>query len=338
MTLCLAWIRQDKENQELVFATDSCLGGGERWESGVKLFELPRRDCLICFSGYTLRTYPMILTLMNAIRYDKHAANPNFDVNDFMVYVTSLFTDVIKQIKVDGRNATFEDVLKEDPDFNFMFGGWSWRENKFKLWKIEYSFEVHGFVPKTDYDNLVFTMIGDELETARQMLEQEIMANKAVLRGTLDMEPLKVLVQIIRDTKVQFDTISGPVQLAKIYAPGHIEFFGVYYPSAVNGKRTFLGRDVSYTNNPSVRFIDPDTGTITELEVPQTLGAIQVDSFGADAEFVAYCYPDSNLKDNITPKEKELLKSILKENTYRWWVQELQVSLNPVNAENNEQQ
>lgn len=336
MTLCIAWIRQEKENQELVFATDSCLGGGERWNSGVKLFELPRRDCLICFSGYTLRTYPMILSLMNAIRYDKHAANPNFDVNDFMVYVTSLFTDIIKEIKLDDRNVNFEDVLKEDPSFNFLFGGWSWKENKFKLWRIEYSFEAHGFIPLTDYDNLVFTMVGDELDAARSILEDEISSNKAILRGSLDMEPLKVLVQIIRDTKIQFNTISGPVQLAKIYAPGQIEFFGVYFPSAINGKRTFLGRDVSQTNNPSVRFIDPDTGSISELEVPHSVGGMSIEAFGADAEFIAYCYPDGNIKEGISAKEKELLKSILKENTYKWWVMELETTDNAINEKNNE--
>lgn len=325
MTLCIAWIRQDKENQELVFATDSCLGGGERWEHGVKLFELPRRDCLICFSGYTLRTYPMILSLMNAIRYDKHAANPNFDVNDFMVYITSLFTEIIKQIKIDGRNVTYEQVLKEDPDFKFLFGGWSWKENKFKLWGIEYSYEAHCFIPKTDYDSLVFSMIGDEIDAARTMLQAEILGNNAVLRGSLDMEPLKVLVQIIRETTTQFDTISGPVQFAKIYPPGQTEFFGVYHPSALNGKRTFLGRDVSQTNNPAVRFIDPDTGSITELQVPESIGRIEFDAFGADKDFVAYCYPEGSLKGNLSEKERELLKTILKENSYRWWLQELEV-------------
>ncbi len=325
MTLCIAWIRQDKDNQELIFATDSCLGGGERWEQGVKLFELPRRDCLICFSGYTLRTYPMILALMNAIRYDKHAANPNFDVNDFMVYITSLFTEIIKQIKIDGRSSiTYEDVLQEDPEFRFLFGGWSWRENKFKLWNIEYSYEAHSFVPVTDYDNLVFTMIGDEIDAARAMLEAEILSNKAVLRGSLNMEPLKVLVQIIRDTRAQFDTISGPVQFAKIYPPGQTEFFGVYHPSSVNGKRTFLGRDVSQTNNPAVRFIDPDTGSITELQVPESIGSIAFEAFGADRDFVAYCYPEETLKSNLSEKEKELLKAILKENSYRWWLMELE--------------
>jgi hypothetical protein len=212
--------------------------------------------------------------------------------------------------------------LREDESFDFLFGGWSWKENKFKLWKIEYSFEVHGFIPKTDYSNLVFTMIGDELEEARKRLEDEIKSSGRILQGSLDMEPLKVLVQIVRDTK--YDSISGALQIAKIYPPGQTEFFGVYHPSAMNGKRTFLGRDVSQTNNPSVRFIDPDTGSITDLEVPQSLKGMSIEAFGTDKDFADYCYPDGMLKEGLTEREKELMKSILKDSSYKWWLQGLE--------------
>ena len=34
MTLCAAWIRQVNDTEELVFATDSTLTGGERWDHG----------------------------------------------------------------------------------------------------------------------------------------------------------------------------------------------------------------------------------------------------------------------------------------------------------------
>ena len=68
MTLCIAWIRQENDNQELVFATDSMLtGGGETWKHGVKLFELPRKDCLLCFAGDTDKAYPLILNLISSI-------------------------------------------------------------------------------------------------------------------------------------------------------------------------------------------------------------------------------------------------------------------------------
>ncbi|MDJ0590750.1 MAG: hypothetical protein QNJ72_12240 [Pleurocapsa sp. MO_226.B13] len=69
MTLCVAWLREVNGDKELIFATDSCLSGGERWHSGVKLFELPRQDCLICFAGETNRTYPLILNLISSRRF-----------------------------------------------------------------------------------------------------------------------------------------------------------------------------------------------------------------------------------------------------------------------------
>lgn len=53
MTLCVAWIRAKNSVEELIFATDSSLTGGEKWNQGIKLFELPRPDCLICFAGRT---------------------------------------------------------------------------------------------------------------------------------------------------------------------------------------------------------------------------------------------------------------------------------------------
>ena len=67
MTLCIAWIKETSQSEELVFATDSALTGGEKWNHGVKLFELPRRDCLLCFAGETYRAYPLILNLISTI-------------------------------------------------------------------------------------------------------------------------------------------------------------------------------------------------------------------------------------------------------------------------------
>ena len=96
MTLCAAWIREVDDTKELIFATDSCLGGGERWNRGIKLFELPRKDCLICFSGYTVRTYPLILSLINSLRYDKYASDTNYDIGELVYYITETYTAPLK--------------------------------------------------------------------------------------------------------------------------------------------------------------------------------------------------------------------------------------------------
>jgi DNA-binding CsgD family transcriptional regulator len=58
---------------------------------------------------------------------------------------------------------------------------------------------------------------------------------------------------------------------------------------------------------------------------------MEMEAFGADREFVAYCYPQNSLKDGLTEREKELLKSILKENSYKWFLQELEAEEVTVN-------
>jgi hypothetical protein len=44
MTLCVAWVRQAGDNEEVVFATDSTLTGGEKWNSGITLLVPPRLE------------------------------------------------------------------------------------------------------------------------------------------------------------------------------------------------------------------------------------------------------------------------------------------------------
>jgi hypothetical protein len=44
MTLCVTWVRQAGDNRLLVFATDSTLTGGKKWNMGIKLFDLPRLE------------------------------------------------------------------------------------------------------------------------------------------------------------------------------------------------------------------------------------------------------------------------------------------------------
>ncbi|MCP4054590.1 MAG: hypothetical protein GY739_16320 [Mesoflavibacter sp.] len=305
MTLCAAWVREIDNEQELVFATDSCLSGGESWHSGVKLFELPRKDCLICFAGDTHRTYPLILNLISSIKFDAHLANPHTDIEDVLEYLTKLFTDLCKSI-TNYQPQTFEEALG---DFQFLFGGWSWKNHGFKLWKLSYSHEFGEIKhDEEDSSNMVCTFIGDELDTANQSLDEEL-ANRGRIRArTFDMEPFNVLVKMIREKK--FSGIDGAVQLAKIHPPGATEFLGVYWPFMENGKKTFLGKDVTVDNNPAVRFVDPDTADIVENSLPEYIKEIDDDTYGIHTEFLIKCYPNGKLKSNLTKRDKVNLKEI----------------------------
>ena len=98
MTLCVAWIRQANSTEELVFATDSTLTGGEKWDHGIKLFELPRKDCLLSFAGSTARAYPLILNLVSSITFDKHLDTPSTNIEEVLKHIAELFTDLIRKI------------------------------------------------------------------------------------------------------------------------------------------------------------------------------------------------------------------------------------------------
>jgi hypothetical protein len=311
MTLCVAWLRQLNNQEELIFATDSCLSGGERWHSGVKLFKLPRKDCLICFAGETNRTYPLILNLISSIKFDPHLANPHTDLKNVLEYLTTLFTELCHSI-TDYGTQDFKNVLG---DFEFLFGGWSWEKSEFCAWKIKYNFDAKAFVHDSiGGENMFFAFIGDETEKAEELLNDELKESGKILVRTFDMEPFKVLLKMLRNNDCS--TIGGAIQIAKIYPPGITEFFGVMWPSTDEGKKTFLGRDVTFQNNPAVRFIDPDTCEIVGDELPNQLTSIEKELYGINTEFIQKCYPKGKLKDDLDKKQRDTLKVILQEVAY----------------------
>src|SRR6185295_992555 len=125
MTLCIAWIRQEKENQELVFATDSMLtGSGETWKHGVKLFELPRKDCLLCFAGDTDKAYPLILNLISSIKFDQKIMNQHTDLRHVLEYLCGNFTSIINSIDYQRENL---ELYNPFTAAKFIFGGWNWK-------------------------------------------------------------------------------------------------------------------------------------------------------------------------------------------------------------------
>lgn len=128
MTLVTAYIRQANYTEELVFATDSCLTGGEKWKHGIKLFELPRKDCLLCFTGKTFRAYPLVLNLISSIHLDDHINSANSSIEDVINYLSDLFTDLVTKIvsEVPGEN-----VHELRAGARFLFGGWDWKKNSF---------------------------------------------------------------------------------------------------------------------------------------------------------------------------------------------------------------
>jgi hypothetical protein len=336
MTLCTAWIRQEKENQELVFATDSMLtGSGETWKHGIKLFELPRKDCLLCFAGETTKAYPLILNLISSIKFDQKVMNQHTDLREVLDYLCNIFSELINslvdEIKIDGN----------DPysSAKFIFGGWNWRTQLLEFWEIYYGKDEKRFLYKgfTSRDNRAYLMIGDHTKEAEDFLLDELNNAGKRIQGSLDMEPFLVLSRMARNNS-NFRSIDGALQVAKVYQSGSTEFFGVMWQS-VKGKHTFLGRELNPYIKPQIRFIDPDLGIILDLELPkkinklspELISKIKAEDFGTEFNFIEECYPNGEQKPDLTEKQKEMLLAIFKDNSYKRFLACLAEEENPGN-------
>lgn len=328
MTLCVAWIRQAENTEELIFATDSTLTGGEKWNSGVKLFELPRKDCLLCFAGSTFRAYPLILNLISSIKFDQRLQSPHTDISEVLDYLTELFSDLSKTIIAEVQGQNIHELRAEA---RFLFGGWSWIESRFRVWELYYSEDAEGFVYKEHSDNsikaLIVAFLGDPdqiTEIAIQRLKGELLEND--IGAKLDMEPLRVLAGISRDNEIR--EVDGSLQIAKIYKSGTSEFFGIMWPS-IAGSPHFLGREFNYHNKPKVRYYDPDTFKVIEDQLPEILSNIATFSNSPDFEFIQMCYPDGELKIDLSENDREKMINIFKDHSYKEFIANLLKELNP---------
>ncbi len=330
MTLCIAWIRETGETEELVFVTDSILTGGEKW-NGVKLFELPRRDCLLCFAGETYRAYPLILNLISTIKHNEKLKDPRLDIQDVLYGIVEIFSELITSIfeRPIGNTAHIGTEAK------FLFGGWSWKESRFRVWRLYYSIEAVAFVFKEETSveekSRVCVFLGDpdgNVEAGEKNISgmadkkyKEELIKRDKFDAKLDMEPLHVIAAMSRDKTIY--EVDGALQVAKVYKSGTNEFFGVMWPS-VKGNPTFLGKTYGRHDKPRLRFIDPDTCEIIESEIPKSLTNIEDFNGTPDYDFLKSCYcEDYNfLKEIITEKERDKLIAIFREHAYAAFIKE----------------
>lgn len=327
MTLCAAWIRHNKqdEDKELVFATDSRLHAGEAWDTGIKLFDLGRSDCLLCFAGTTRRAYPLLLQGTQVGRFDPKWSDPRIDVHDLLDHLLDLFTNICHTLTSLPSNTTRAEKITEEP-FAFMFGGWSWRTQEFGIWRLAYSKELDRMVsssqvPPEKARVVAFLGNPDEYETAAWELYRQMAFDRGTFDELLDMEPMEVTSRMAADPK--FPYIGGALQIGKVYRSGLNEIFGVHCPSFPNGDPCLFGRKVRTFDTPNIRFLDQETAVIVD-DLPLQLDLTDSD-FGTDSEFIAKCYggPGNTLQNNLTDQNKSLLARILRERAYRIFLSDL---------------
>ncbi|RNI34019.1 hypothetical protein EFY79_17055 [Hanamia caeni] len=324
MTLCTAYIRQANDTEELVFATDSCLTGGEKWKHGIKLFELPRKDCLLCFAGSTIRAYPLVLNLVSSIYLDNYLQSPSATLAEVLEFLSELFTKLVKTITEVGK----EQIHEERGAARFLFGGWDWQEGRngaFKVWELFYSKEVEGFIfnelTNNSTQTIFYTFLGDaaiDVEKEAKDRFKKLLADEDRIGSKIDMEPLRILSGISLDKNIR--EVDGSLQIAKIYKSNRTEFFGIYWESS-KGKPCFQGREYNEINKPLVRYFDPDTFEIIESDLPNKLCNITEEVYQEDYETVKECFDDGGfLKGNLTEKQKYTLRLIFKNVAYKQFI------------------
>jgi hypothetical protein len=265
MTLSIAWVRKDRDTEELVFATDSRLSGGQDWDCCPKILTLPRSDSAICFAGSTDNAYPSMLQLKAAIEVFPKAINRSLDIYDLKGHALRIFNHMrnfICDLPVGQKEP-------DDPETLFIFGGYSWRRKEYAIWLLHYDKAIKKFTfrPSTTWRGVggmkKIALAGNYIEEAREMLIGLLRERGKLENGNFDMEPFEVLRDIIREKR--HDDIGGPLQMVKVYQHMNTVPFGVYWPNKESGEITYLGRPLLDYEAPHAPIIDPDTLEIHRL-------------------------------------------------------------------------
>lgn len=265
MTVVVGWIRKMKHSEELVIVSDSRLCGGYRWDICPKILTLPRNDCAIAFAGETGYAYPLMMQAYFASRETSQGLDRAIDIRDFNGFLLSQINQMQESVYM---KADKDDINENE----FIFGGYSWLDQRFRLWRYRYSkfknsFEKQEFDTVFDgkFGKIVF---GGDAKSAlnkelRSLLKERYGDDYSKFKGEgFDMEPFEALVRLLRKVTPE-DTIGGAPQMVKIYPHMNAKPIGVYWPnkdvSDICKNRTLLGRKLFDNENCDFSFIDPDT-------------------------------------------------------------------------------
>jgi hypothetical protein len=233
MTLVAAWIRQLKEIDQLVVASDSRLSFGARWDCCPKIVPLLREDSVLAFCGDTAFAYPILLQLTNAVRNYGKAASREMDISDLRPH----FLKVIESMRGQVKDIPHGPHGIDTTDFKLLFAGYSHRTKIFKAWCLyfhrkagKFAFRSIFFHRKRTGGTKPFVFMGDNTSEAARLLYRKLEMDGKLRAGGLDMEPLEVLVEMIESE--EFGSIGGPPQIVKVYPFASVLPINVLWPRA----------------------------------------------------------------------------------------------------------
>ena len=249
-----------------MFAADSRLRQGGEWDTCPKVFRLPRTDALLAFAGETLWTYPIALQTIATMDAFEPSRNRRYPLRSARGHARRSMTAMM-------RAGTAVTSGLHEIEFEFLFGGWSWQDQSFLLWRLYWSpserrmrhdsvrpgrvglVRFIGTRDREHRDRLKKDISKEVVGTAKARLSELLRERHGRLGHPLDMEPWEVLVEMIRSGR--HPTVGGPPQLAKVYRYMDTQLLAVEWPTA-GGKLTLGGRTLLDYERTDAQAIDPD--------------------------------------------------------------------------------
>jgi hypothetical protein len=262
MTLGIAWVRVVGSVRELIVASDSRLSGGQWWDANQKILLLPRSDCVLSFSGHTHDAYPLMQQAYSAIAMHEPAKNRSMDIADLKGHLIRVFNHCREFISYLPTGQTEPDV----PDALFMLSGFSWKTQRFHIWKLYYDASIKKFTFRPTspwagqatgaYKMVAYVGDKDAVASAKHNLTDLLRQRNMLNTSSLNMEPFEVLRDIIRSGS--HSSVGGPIQLCKIYEHSNVAPVGVYWPNKAAGTISLFGRPLMAYEKSPWGVIDPD--------------------------------------------------------------------------------
>ena len=264
MTIAASWVRKVHNCEELIFISDSRLCGGHRWDECPKLTTLPGTNCVLSFAGDTSYAYPMMMQIRQAMNGYRRIETRAMDITDINGHVLKHANHLMNSVY---------DLADPDyvPDNEFIFGGYSWIEKRFRLWRYYYKPGEKTLVKDGNPHRILTNVeghivaIGDQREAFKKELRALLLEKYGPRLNEmqdihLDKEPFEALCRMLKKVS-KSDTIGGAPQMIKAYQYMNSCPVGVYWPQKIDvfSNRTLLGRKMFDYEDTAYWFIDPDT-------------------------------------------------------------------------------
>lgn len=220
----------------------------------------------MCFAGNTMYAYPVMLQAIAAVSQHPRLLSRGMDLDDLKGHLLRVLNSMISLI---------HDLPKgcdNDPDTTFLFAGWSWKRNKFKIYLLHYDANLKKFTfrPTSKWRGVnhekVFAFTGDYETEYKERLITLLRKKNKLESGGFDMEPLEVLRDMLRESS--FDQVGGAPQIMKVYKYSSTNPYAVFWPNKAAATVNLIGRPLLDYERSEYLVLDTDTmETVKHVDV-----------------------------------------------------------------------